>query len=327
MSTGLFYLFLAPCRYPGRSSYLYGIISATDGKNGLNAMTPDDNSCEIDPSPVQTFDIAMSLPDEIARTALQKDGVICLKNAHGPKWLSLIETGIDEALNGASQNLDIVKKAGDGGQFSFSSQAWRQVETFREAIFDSRAPDIAWQLLGCASINLFYDFLLIKEAHTNKAATPWHQDHAYYPLEGQGVINCWTALDTIPMETALRFWAGSHRQACLFQAANFAGDSDYQHVQSDHPVIPDIDNDCSAHILACELSPGDMLVWDSFTFHSAPGNSLGTRRAAFSINWAADTIRFRDIPSLKSYRSKDISHGDPITCEKFPQVRPSSKTT
>ena len=290
-------------------------------------MTPDDNSCEIDPSPVQTFDIAMSLPDEIARAALQKDGVICLKNAHGPKWLSLIETGIDEALNGASQNLDIVKKAGDGGQFSFSSQAWRQVDTFREAIFDSRAPDIAWQLLGCASINLFYDFLLIKEAHTNKAATPWHQDHAYYPLEGQGVINCWTALDIIPMQTALRFWAGSHRQACLFQAANFAGDSDYQHVQSDYPVIPDIDNDCSAHILACELSPGDMLVWDSFTFHSAPGNSLGTRRAAFSINWAADTIRFRDIPSLKSYRSKDISHGDPITCEKFPQVRPRKKTS
>ncbi len=290
-------------------------------------MTPDDNSRDIDPQPVQTFDVAMSLPDEIARAALQKDGVICLKNAHGPKWLSLIETGINEALNGASQNLDVVKKPGDGGQFSFSSQAWRQVDTFREAIFDSRAPDIAWQLLGCASINLFYDFLLIKEAHTNKAATPWHQDHAYYPLEGQGVINCWTALDTIPMETALRFWAGSHRKACLFQAANFAGDSDYRHVQGDHPEIPDIDNDRSADILACQLSPGDMLVWDSFTFHSAPGNSLGTRRAAFSINWAADTIRFRDIPSLKSYRSKDISHGDPITCEKFPQVRPRLETT
>ena len=289
-------------------------------------MPSQDNSCQIEPLPVQTFDIAMSLPDEMARIALQTDGVICLKNAHDQKWLSLIESGINEALNGASQNLDIVKKADDGGQFSFSSQAWRQVDTFREAIFGSRAPDIAWQLLDCASINLFYDFLLIKEAYTNRAATPWHQDHAYYPLKGQGVINCWTALDTIPMETALRFWAGSHRKACLFHAANFAGGSDYQHVQSDHPEIPDIDNDRALRILACELSPGDMLVWDSFTFHSAPGNSLGTRRAAFSINWAADTIRFRDIPSLKSYRSKDISDGDRITCAKFPQVRPSLKT-
>ena len=289
-------------------------------------MPSQDNSCQIEPLPVQTFDIAMSLPDEMARIALQTDGVICLKNAHDQKWLSLIESGINEALNGASQNLDIVKKADDGGQFSFSSQAWRQVDTFREAIFGSRAPDIAWQLLDCASINLFYDFLLIKEACTNRAATPWHQDHAYYPLKGQGVINCWPALDTIPMETALRFWAGSPRKACLFQAANFAGGSDYQHVQSDHPEIPDIDNDRALRILACELSPGDMLVWDSLTFHSAPGNSLGTRRAAFSINWAADTIRFRDIPSLKSYRSKDISDGDRITCAKFPQVRPSLKT-
>ena len=219
-------------------------------------MPSQDNSCQIEPLPVQTFDIAMSLPDEMARIALQTDGVICLRNAHDQKWLSLIESGINEALNGASQNLDIVKKADDGGQFSFSSQAWRQVDTFREAIFGSRAPDIAWQLLDCASINLFYDFLLIKEACTNRAATPWHQDHAYYPLKGQGVINCWTALDTIPMETALRFWAGSHRKACLFQAANFAGGSDYQHVQSDHPEIPDIDNDRALRILACELSPG-----------------------------------------------------------------------
>ena len=164
-------------------------------------------------------------------------------------------------------------------------------------------------------------FLLIKEAGTANANTPWHQDHAYYPLHGVGVINCWTALDPIPMETALRFWAGSHREACIYQAANFAGDTDYRHARSDRPVIPDIDDDPAARILTAELQPGDMLAWDSYTFHSAPGNTLNRRRAAFSINWASDAIRFHDISCLASYRAPELTEGSSITCDKFPLVR------
>ena len=170
-------------------------------------------------------------------------------------------------------------------------------------------------------MNLFYDFLLIKEAGTANANTPWHQDHAYYPLHGVGVINCWTALDPIPMETALRFRAGSHREARIYQAANFAGDTDYRHARSDRPVIPDIDDDPATRILATELQPGDMLAWDSYTFHSAPGNTLNQRRAAFSINWASDAIRFHDIPCLASYRAPELTEGSSITCDKFPLVR------
>jgi hypothetical protein len=217
--------------------------------------------------------------------------------------------------------VDIVEKSGDSGRFSFSSQAWRQVDAFRQAIIESRSPDLGFSLLETDSMNLFYDFLLIKEAGTANANTPWHQDHAYYPLHGVGVINCWTALDPIPMETALRFWAGSHREACIYQAANFAGDTDYRHARSDRPVIPDIDDDPATRILATELQPGDMLAWDSYTFHSAPGNTLNQRRAAFSINWASDAIRFHDIPCLASYRAPELTEGSSITCDKFPLVR------
>ena len=276
------------------------------------------------PEAIQEFDVDRSLPDNNAHQALREDGVVCLRKAHDSAWLSLVEGGIDQALSGASEDVDIVEKSGDAGRFSFSSQAWQQVEEFRQAIFESRAPDLAFALLGSDSMNLFYDFLLIKEAGTANANTPWHQDHAYYPLHGVGVINCWTALDPIPMETALRFWAGSHEGSCVYQAANFAGDTDYRHARSDRPIIPDIDHDSDARILAAELQPGDMLAWDSYTFHSAPGNTLDRRRAAFSINWASDAIRFHDIDCLVSYRAPGLVEGAPITCGKFPLVR--SKT-
>ena len=279
------------------------------------------------PDPIREFSTGVALPDSDARQALREDGVVCLRQAHDSGWLSLVEEGIEQALSGASEDVDIVEKAKDTGRFSYSSQAWQQVDAFRRAIFDSRAPDLAFALLDSDSMNLFYDFLLIKEAGTANATTPWHQDHAYYPLHGVGVVNCWTALDPIPMETALRFWAGSHRNACLYQAANFSGDSDYRHVRSDRPIIPDIDNDASARILATELEPGDMLVWDSYTFHSAPGNTLGRRRAAFSINWASDAIRFHDVPCLASYRAPKLTEGSAMTCDKFPLVRPRAQAT
>ncbi len=271
--------------------------------------------------PIREFNVEGALPDFDARQALRDDGVVCLRKAHDSGWLSLIEEGIKQALSGGSEDVDIVEKAKDTGRFSYSSQAWQQVDAFRRAIFDSRAPDLAFALMNSGSMNLFYDCLRIKEAGTANANTPWHQDHAYYPLHGVGVINCWTALDPIPMETALRFWAGSHREACLYQAANFAGDSDYRHVRSDRPIIPDIDGDAAARILVADLKPGDMLVWDSYTFHCAPGNTLGRRRAAFSINWASDAIRFHDVPCLASYRAPESTEGLPITCDKFPLVR------
>ena len=271
--------------------------------------------------PIQEFNAEHDLPGNDARLALRNDGAVCLRGAHDGEWLSLVEEGIEQALSGASENVDIVEKSGDSGRFSFSSQAWRQVDAFRQAIIESRSPDLGFSLLETDSMNLFYDFLLIKEAGTANANTPWHQDHAYYPLHGVGVINCWTALDPIPMETALRFWAGSHREARIYQAANFAGDTDYRHARSDRPVIPDIDDDPATRILATELQPGDMLAWDSYTFHSAPGNTLNQRRAAFSINWASDAIRFHDIPCLASYRAPELTEGSSITCDKFPLVR------
>ncbi|MEO1845786.1 MAG: hypothetical protein ABGY05_00265, partial [Pseudomonadota bacterium] len=72
-------------------------------------------------TPIREFDVAGALPGGRAQEAYRRDGVVCLRNAHDKAWLSLIEAGIDEALSGGSQDIDIVDKAQDAGRFSFSS--------------------------------------------------------------------------------------------------------------------------------------------------------------------------------------------------------------
>ncbi|WP_282609951.1 phytanoyl-CoA dioxygenase family protein [Pelagibius sp. Alg239-R121] len=271
---------------------------------------------------VASFFISDAGQGDDAVAAYRQDGVVCLRNVVSADWLGVIEEGIEAALSGASTDFDVVKIDGNEGRFSFSSQAWKQVEPFRRFIFDSPLPDLCWPFLESDTLTLFYDFLLVKEARSSGAATPWHQDQAYYPLKGTKVVNCWTALDPIPVETALRFWRGSHTPGIVYQAANFERPSeDYKHLRHERPPIPDIDHDPNGEILATALAPGDMLIWNSHTFHSAPGNELDRRRAAFSVNWVGDDVTYEDVPAIATYRDAGLNTSDRIDCDKFPLVR------
>ncbi len=252
----------------------------------------------------------------------QRDGVICLRKAISRIWLDLIEQGIDLAINGASADLDIVQKKGDQGKFLVGSHAWRQVRQFKRFIFESPMADLAWPILQSKYMSLYYDFLLIKEAQSNCAETPWHQDHAYYPATGTKAINCWVALDSIPLATALRFYRGSHSPYIIYQATNFGNKlEDYQHLRKERPVLPVIDKSIDSKIITTAMQPGDMLVWNSHTLHSAPGNTLDQRRAAFSVNWIGDDILYESAPALDTYLDSTLKTGDPIVSEKFPLVR------
>ncbi len=266
---------------------------------------------------------SFSGPGKDAVLAFQRDGVVCLREAVAPKWLAVIEQGIDAALSGGSDDLDVVQIEGDKGGFSYSSQAWRNIAPFRRFIFESTLPDLCWPFLQSETLTLFYDFLLIKEPGSRSAATPWHQDQAYYPLKGRKIINCWIALDPIPLETALRFWKGSHAAGFLYRAANFSSAQQaYKHTRSERPAIPDIDNNPDAEILTTAMEPGDVLIWNGRTFHAAPGNTLDQRRAAFSVNWTGDDVTYDDVPSLDSYRDPNLKTGKRIEGERFPLVRP-----
>lgn len=259
-----------------------------------------------------------------ATDTIKSDGVVCIRQAINRVWLDVIEEGIEQALGGSSTNVDIVKRDGDKGSFSFSSGAWPKVEPFKRFIFESPMADIAWALFDSKQLTLFYDFLLIKQPHSDSAATPWHQDHSYYPLDGRQVMNCWVALDDIPEESALRFIKGSHLPNQLYRAIDFENPTnDYQHARKELPLPPDSGSE-ETEILSTSLKAGDMLAWTSYTLHSADGNKLDRRRAAFSINWLGDDVVFNGKDSLETYRDPSQAIGKPIHCDKFPMIRSSN---
>ena len=264
-----------------------------------------------------------------AISAYKQDGVVCLRNALDQTWLDIIEAGIDEYFQQEKEsdasNVSINFK-GDQGKFYYATSMWKTMKSFRDIIFQSNAADLFGSILETEQLNLYYDFLLIKEAGCRKAVTPWHQDHSYYCLNGHKIINCWIALDDIPGETALRYIRGSHINYPVHQAVHFAPGQDYANLITERPIPPNFDDMGDVDILSCDLKPGDALVWNSRTFHSAPGNHLDQRRAALSINFCGDDVSYFDMKQEADppIRGENLTDGGDITCDTFPLLRQCS---
>ena len=256
-----------------------------------------------------------------------QDGVICIRNVFDQHWLNVVEEGIGDyfakkAAKQGSENVSI-KHEGDQGNFYYATLMWKELEAFRKIIFESHAPDLFGSLLETKLLNFYYDFLLIKEAGCRKAITPWHQDHSYYCLNGRQIINCWIALDHIPRETGLRYVRASHINYPVHRAVHFAPGGKYDQLIMERPLPPNFDDDSKVDILSCDLEPGDALVWNSRTFHSAPGNTLQQRRAALSLNFCGDDVTYNDMAQEADppIRGEGLIDGGPITCDSFPLIR------
>ena len=256
--------------------------------------------------------------------AYNEDGVICLKGIVPLKWLNKVEEGID-LFHKIEKKFDdpsnvTVKYDSDDGLFHYATSMWKSIDPFRSFIFDSGMAQKFGEILESKFLNLYYDFLLIKEAGCKSAITPWHQDHSYYCLNGTKIINCWTALDTIPKQTALRFIKRNSELNHVHQAIHFDPNKEYENTDRNRPEIPNFSDNSKYKVLLSEMEPGDTLIWNSKTFHSAPGNNLSSRRAALSINIAGDDVTYNAMEQEPDppIRGENLKKGSLITCDSFP---------
>jgi len=275
---------------------------------------------------LEVFDfIEQAVPEPAAIEAYQRDGVVSLRNAFDRDWVDLLAEGMEIAIHEGT-DLDTkfnIAAPGEPGFFFYDTFMWQRIDQFRRFIFDSQVADIAARVMRSHSLIFYFDFMLVKEPGTSQK-TPWHYDEAYWPVSGNQVCNLWISLDHIPEETALRFVPGSHLWPQSYKAVHFDPNLTYANLP-DLPPPPDWDVEPGDHVIAsAPMEPGDCLVFNRRTFHSAPGNSLKTtRRRALATHWIGDDITYNDKPQETDppYRGEGLVHGGSMECESFPRVR------
>ena len=275
---------------------------------------------------LQSYDFeSPSVPTTDAIEAYERDGVVSMRGAFSKEWIESLADGMEIAISDSLKRDTAfnISNPGEPGFFFYDTFMWQRISQFKEFVFESNVADIAANVMRSKGLIFYFDFMLVKEPGTS-SKTPWHYDEAYWPIKGNQICNLWIALDHIPVETALRFLIGSHRWTESYNPVHFDPEMHYADLPN-LPAMPDWDIELGNHKIAvAPMEPGDCLVFNRRTFHSAPGNSLKTsRRRALATHWIGDDVTYNNKlhETDPPYRGERLVHGGSMECATFPRVR------
>jgi ectoine hydroxylase-related dioxygenase (phytanoyl-CoA dioxygenase family) len=259
-------------------------------------------------------------PEEIHR--FREDGVIMIREAIDPNWLSLLETGLEQARKKPSMIGRFMSRKVEGYQMDIF--LWKRINALRDLIYYGPFARWAQDLMGAKEVRFFYDQMFVKEPGTD-APTPWHQDLSFWPIRGEQVCSFWIPLDPVNKDNSgLLYVKGSHKWPQRFKAIS----PDYVAAIIDESMddIPDINANPDKYDLAhWDMKPGDILMFHPLTLHGSFGNSSRTRRRrALALRWTGDDVVYA--PSTKRmpvHFSHDSKPGGPMRGAAFPRILPA----
>lgn len=272
-----------------------------------------------------------------------RDGVVCLRQVIGTDWLERMAVPVEEALAtpattdlsamgdeleraGAVRVVDeAVQTAGiPRGHFLAGTDHWRSQPEFLEFAVTSPLGAIVARLLRSDMVWFYEDSVLVKEPGSQER-TAFHQDMAYFHLDGDLVCTTWVPLDPVTAETgAVRFVAGSHLDRTPYRPNMFVTRMALPGTEG--VDVPDYDQQVgSARIISFDTQPGDITVHHARTIHGAYANASSTqRRRAISVRFAGDgTVYAPKENAFPKPHHSSMQPGQPLDDSVCPLAWPS----
>tara|TARA_R110000850_G_scaffold62_1_gene231 strand:+ start:27463 stop:28476 length:1014 start_codon:yes stop_codon:yes gene_type:complete len=209
------------------------------------------------------------------------------------------------------------------GLFFYDVAAWKHDRGVREVAFDSALPEIVSTLLDARYLNFWEDTTFVKAPHTRQK-TAFHQDLAYFQIEGEQCVIVWIPLDPAGLENGVtQYVRRSHLWGQTFAPNVFVSQTPIS--TSTEIRCPDIEAAPELYdIVSFDVEPGDVIIHDVRTVHGAGGNRSDTWRRAMSFRYCGDRIRYRDRPGAipQAGVAHDLRDGDRLFSADYPVVWP-----
>jgi ectoine hydroxylase-related dioxygenase (phytanoyl-CoA dioxygenase family) len=237
----------------------------------------------------------------------QKNGAVCLRGLLNSEMIEVLKKGIDLNLKTPSPLAKIASQEDDPGLFIEDFCNWQVNPYYKEFIFNSELGSVAGSLMNSASVRLYHDHMLVKEAHTRQH-TPWHQDQPYYNIDGRQNCSMWIPVDPVSRESTLEFIAGSHLGPWLMPRS-FRDHQAKWFPEGSLQELPDIESARDRFpIVGWEMHPGDVVCFHMLTLHASRGVEKNTRRRVFSLRFLGDDITHAPRPWVTSPPFLGLEH-------------------
>ncbi|MEL6607448.1 MAG: phytanoyl-CoA dioxygenase family protein [Pseudomonadota bacterium] len=250
--------------------------------------------------------------------AFQRDGVVVIRGLFADH-VDALRAGVDVNMRDpgpyAAENL----KEGEGGRFFDDYCNWTRISEFEQVIRTSPAAEVAADLMGSQTVQVFHDHVLVKEPGTSKP-TPWHQDGPYYFVGGTQTISLWSPLDPVT-DASLRCVAGSHLWDKPVLPTRWLSETNFYPDSDAYMDVPDPDAE-AMDIREWEMEPGDAVAFNYNILHGARGNTTIARRRAFSLRLLGDDARYvtRPGPTSPPFPGHDMEPGQKLREDWFPVI-------
>ena len=272
--------------------------------------------------------------------AFWRDGVVCLRDVMPPRWIVRMGRAVDTELNASAMTdltamgdeLDATgvplvrdpprEPSSPRGQFRAGTDHWVGQPDFLEFAAATPLPALVAGLLRSEHVWLYEDSVLVKEPGTVDR-TAFHQDLAYFHVDGDQVCTVWVPLDPVDTENgAVQYVRGSHRARTVFRPNLFVTTQSLPDTVGEE--VPDHADDPA--LVQFDTRPGDVIVHHARTIHGAHANhSADRRRRALSIRYAGDDAVFRIKPGApQKAHHATLIEGAPLAEPACPMVWPVS---
>lgn len=149
--------------------------------------------------------------------------------------------------------------------------------------------------------------------------SPWHQDDPYHPLD-RPFLTIWLPVSPVPAGLGLRGVAGSHLGPA-YAPIEFSARESTISGRDDSPLPQRTSEPDASSVVAPDAEPGDAVLLDSRTLHSA-GGPCPDHFIRLSIRYAhpGTVRRSRPWPVAGFWDELSWADGDRLPADSFPRV-------
>jgi ectoine hydroxylase-related dioxygenase (phytanoyl-CoA dioxygenase family) len=153
--------------------------------------------------------------------------------------------------------------------------------TAHDFAISDRAASLVSSILG-DDIDVFQSMFILK--NPGAWGQPWHQDSYYFNFDQQPQVGLWLAISEATLDNGcLSVLPGSHTNAVLEHVPDLREGANQGYLE-----ILGVDEGSAIPVL---MSPGDLLVFNSFLLHRSVDNCGGARRSAMVYHYGrADSV-------------------------------------